>query len=45
MYRYQLQVQGPESKSLREAVAAATRDIKTPDDIQWIVDVDPVDML
>jgi primosomal protein N' (replication factor Y) (superfamily II helicase) len=45
MYRFQLQVQGPESKKLREAVAAATRQIETPENVQWIVDVDPVDML
>jgi len=44
-YRFQLQVQGPESKKLREAVAAATSDFNPPEEIQWIVDVDPLDML
>ena len=44
-FRFQIQVQGPESAKLREAVAAATADFHAPEEIQWIVDVDPVDML
>ena len=30
---------------LRAAAAAATADLAPPDDVQWIVDVDPVAML
>ncbi|MCE5266976.1 MAG: primosomal protein N' [Planctomycetaceae bacterium] len=44
-YRFQIQVQGPDAGRLRSAVAAATADLQPPDDVQWIVDVDPVDML
>jgi primosomal protein N' (replication factor Y) len=44
-YRFQIQVQGPEGERLREAVAEATADLKPPEGIQWIADVDPVDML
>ncbi len=35
----------PTASSLRAAVAEATADLEPPDDVQWIVDVDPVDML
>ena len=44
-YRFQIQVQGPDGEKLRAAVAAATADLKPPEDVQWIVDVDPLDML
>ena len=44
-YRFQIQTQGPDGDKLRAAVAAATADLEPPDDVQWIVDVDPVDML
>ena len=44
-YRFQIQVQGPDGEQLRAAVAEATADLEPPDDVQWIVDVDPVDML
>ena len=44
-YRFQIQVQGPDGEPLRAAVAEATADLTPPDDVQWIVDVDPVDML
>jgi primosomal protein N' (replication factor Y) len=44
-FRFQLQVQSPDGAKLREALRAATTDLKTPDEIQWIIDVDPIDML
>ncbi|MEN6452445.1 MAG: primosomal protein N' [Thermoguttaceae bacterium] len=44
-YRFHIQVQGAGSDRLRAAVAAATADLEPPDDVQWIVDVDPVEML
>jgi primosomal protein N' (replication factor Y) len=44
-YRFQIQLQGPDSDKLRASVRSATADLKTPDEIQWIVDVDPLDML
>ena len=44
-YRFQIQIQGPEGAELRAAVAQATADLQPPENVQWIVDVDPVDML
>ena len=44
-YRFQLQVQGPDAPALRAAVQKATADLKPPEEVQWIVDVDPVDMM
>jgi primosomal protein N' (replication factor Y) len=44
-YRFQLQVQGPAGDQLRAAVAQATAGLEPPEDVQWIVDVDPVEML
>ncbi len=44
-YRFQIQVQGPDGEQLRGAAAAATAGLEPPEDVQWTVDVDPVDML
>jgi len=44
-YRFQLQVQSPDGDGLRECVRIATADLEPPDDVEWIVDVDPLDML
>jgi primosomal protein N' (replication factor Y) len=44
-YRFQIQVQGPEGEQVRAAVAEATARLEPPEDVQWIVDVDPVEML
>lgn len=44
-YRYQIQVQGPDGQQLRDAVREATEDLNPPESLQWIVDVDPLDML
>ena len=44
-YRFQIQVQGPEGEPLRAAVRQATAELEPPEDVQWIVDVDPVEML
>ena len=44
-YRFQIQVQGPQGDKLRAAVGKATAGLQPPDEVQWIVDVDPVDML
>jgi primosomal protein N' (replication factor Y) len=44
LYRYQLQVQSTDGESLRAAIQEATTDLEPPDGVQWIVDVDPVDM-
>ena len=44
-YRYQIQLQAPDADRLRTGIRRAITDLKTPDEIQWIVDIDPVDML
>jgi primosomal protein N' (replication factor Y) len=45
MYRFQVHVHGPNRHRLRKATRAATSDLKPPEDVQWIVDVDPLGML
>ena len=44
-FRWHLQVHGPDGEALRPLVARATAGLKTPDDVAWIIDIDPVDML
>jgi primosomal protein N' (replication factor Y) (superfamily II helicase) len=44
-HRFQIQVQGPHGQPLRTAVRAAGDALKPPDDVLWIADVDPLDML
>jgi primosomal protein N' (replication factor Y) len=44
-YRFQIQVQGLDGEPLRAAVRQATDGLEAPEDVQWIVDVDPVEML
>ena len=44
-YRYQVQVQSRDTAGLHAALAEATSDLKPPGDVQWIVDVDPIEML
>ena len=44
-YRYHMILQGDTGDGLRRVVSAATRALRTPDEIQWIVDVDPLSML
>lgn len=44
-YRFQLQLQGPDAVALREAIRRAQLELPPPDDVQWIADVDPLDML
>ncbi|HVA48423.1 MAG TPA: primosomal protein N' [Pirellulales bacterium] len=44
-HRVQLQVQGGDADAVRAALKEATADVKAPDEVQWIIDVDPLDML
>jgi len=44
-YRFQIHLQGGPGDQLRAALRAATAELKTPDEVQWIFDVDPLDML
>ncbi|MFZ5829010.1 MAG: replication restart helicase PriA [Planctomycetota bacterium] len=43
-YRFQVQAQGPDGEALRAAVRAVSA-CKPPEHVQWIADVDPLDML
>ena len=44
-YRFHILLRSPSGESLRECVRSVSLPLKTPPEIQWIVDVDPVDML
>jgi len=44
-YRFQIQLQGPNADLLRAVTRAATAGLTPPDEVQWIVDVDPLEML
>lgn len=44
-YRFQIQMQSADGELLRGAIRGVTADLKTPDDVVWIVDVDPLDMM
>ena len=44
-FRWHLQVHGPDGERLRALVLQATAGLRTPDDVAWIIDVDPVEML
>jgi primosomal protein N' (replication factor Y) len=45
MYRYHILLQSPDGEQLRQAVRQATADLQPPENIQWMADVDPVEML
>ena len=44
-HRFHLLVSASDQLLLRELVTAATESLKPPDDVQWILDIDPIDML
>jgi len=44
-YRFQLQLQATDGAQLRAAVRSAQEALKPPAEVQWIADVDPMDML
>jgi primosomal protein N' (replication factor Y) len=45
MHRFHLFVQGSDGEVLRSAVEKVMIDLTPPDEVQWIADVDPVEML
>ncbi len=45
MYRFHFQAQCADGEILRAALRDATAELKTPDGLQWSVDIDPADML
>lgn len=44
-YRYHLQLQSPHGDGLRQAVRPVLTGAAPPEEVQWIVDVDPLDMM
>lgn len=44
-YRFAIQLQAEDPLALSRAVRAATEEIKTPEQVQWIADVDPLEMM
>jgi primosomal protein N' (replication factor Y) len=44
-YRFQLQLQSRDATRLHHVLVTATDNLKPPDHVQWIVDVDPQEML
>ncbi len=44
-YRFQMQIQGSAGEQLRAAVRQVMETLELPDDVQWMADVDPYDML
>jgi primosomal protein N' (replication factor Y) (superfamily II helicase) len=44
-FRFQIQSQATDALALGRAVRQASADLKPTDGIQWIADVDPLDML
>jgi primosomal protein N' len=45
LFRFHFLVLAPDGDKLRAAVRDATRELAPPNDVQWIADVDPLDML
>ncbi len=44
-YRFQLQANCPSAEDLHAAARAAIANLKPPDNVQWMIDIDPLDML
>jgi primosomal protein N' (replication factor Y) len=44
-YRFHILLYYADQPTLRDIVRSATHDLKPPDEVLWMVDVDPVDML
>ena len=44
-FRFHMLLHGPNDSDLRETVRVATSKVRQPSDVQWIVDVDPQNML
>jgi primosomal protein N' (replication factor Y) len=44
-FRFHLQAQAADGEQLRQAMQNATSALKPADDVQWAVDVDPLDMM
>jgi primosomal protein N' (replication factor Y) (superfamily II helicase) len=44
-FRYQIQLHSTDGGLLRDLVRRVTAELKDPEGVAWIVDVDPIDMM
>lgn len=44
-FRFHLLLASEQPGAVHDTIQAAIKDLKTPDEVQWVVDVDPADML
>lgn len=44
-YRFHMFLNSDHAAKLRQIIQQATSEIKAPEDVQWIVDIDPLDMI
>ena len=44
-YRFHMFLNGSNGELLRSTIRKITSELKTPDEIQWIVDIDPLEMI
>jgi primosomal protein N' (replication factor Y) len=44
-YRFHSLLQAEDRMAMHEIVRQATADLKPPQEVQWVVDVDPLDLL
>ena len=45
LFRFHILVVAPNRETLRTALAPLAGKLKLPEDVQWIVDIDPMDMM
>jgi primosomal protein N' (replication factor Y) len=45
LYRFHIHLRSQHGEHLRDTVRSVSNALKTPPEIQWIIDIDPVDML
>ena len=44
-FRFHIQIHFPDRSRLQEVLRRAQEEFKTPDDVQWVIDMDPISML
>ena len=44
-HRFQIQAQATDPQGLNQAIHQATQSLSPPNEVQWIIDVDPLNML
>ncbi|MCL2744690.1 MAG: primosomal protein N' [Planctomycetaceae bacterium] len=45
LFRFHIHLHAADSDLMRELTAAVSKEVKTPRDVQWVVDINPLDML